>query len=78
MGVMLKLKLPPDLQNIEAVKKLDGLSDLDIDDHFGLIPVKPEQALYVVQVSGIDRVEERKRLCPVLIEVYGDQRIEEI
>ena len=76
MDVMLKLKLPPELQNFQAVQKLDGLADLSMDNHFGLVCIDPKQRLFVVRVCEIDRVDERKNICPHLVDTYGDQRIE--
>jgi hypothetical protein len=70
--IILKLKLPPALQHYSVVKKISGLSDLHMDDGFGLIPLDKSQNLFAVRVDDIDRVEERKKTCPELIEVFGE------
>jgi hypothetical protein len=78
MHVMLKLKLPPELQSYQAVQQLRGLNDLEMDEGFGLIQVDVKERLFVVRVREIDRVDERKKLCPYLVQTYGEQRIEGI
>jgi len=75
---MLKLKLTPELQNFQVVQQLRGLSDLEMDKNFGLVQVDLKQQLFVVRVRKVDRVDERKRLCPHLVQTYGEQRIEGI
>ena len=78
MNVLVKLKLPPELQSFHLVKRLQGLSDLEMDEDFGLVLVDPLRQIFVVRVRKIDRVEERKKQCPHLIQAYGDERIESI
>ena len=76
MTVMFKLRLPPELATFEAVRRLPGLKDLNLDPEFGIVAISPTESLYVVRTkNGIHDLETRRGLSSEIIEAYGDIRI---
>jgi hypothetical protein len=75
MAVMIKLRLPGPAMDFESVQTLPGLADLPLDPRFGLVPIRPRDALYVVRTDLMDDLDRRRRLSPEIIEAYGDVRI---
>jgi hypothetical protein len=75
MAVMIKLRLPGPTRDFESVQALPGLAGLPLDPGFGLVPIRPQDSLYVVRTEHMDDLDRRRRLSPEIIEAYGDVRI---
>lgn len=75
MAVMIKLRLPEPTRDFESVRALPGLAGLPLDPGFGLVPIRPQDSLYVVRTEQMDDLDRRRRLSPEIIEAYGDVRI---
>jgi hypothetical protein len=75
MATMIKLHLPSG-SSFGSVQHLPGLAALPLDETFGLLPIDPKNALYVVRTSeSIGDLAERQRLSPEILGVYGDVRV---
>lgn len=75
MATMIKLHLPAGF-SFGSVQDLPGLAGLALDETYGLLPIDPKNALYVVRTS--ERVgdwEQRQRLSPEILGVYGDVQV---
>ena len=76
MATMIKLQLPSAAFNFDSVQNLPGLAGLHLDAKFGLLPIDPKKSLYVVRTDEpVGDLDNRRRLSPEIIEVYGDVRI---
>jgi hypothetical protein len=78
MAVMIKLRLPEFLRDLNSVQALPGLSDLNLDKSFGLVPLSPRESLYAVRTDFVDDLDRRRELSPEILEAYGDVRISAI
>ncbi len=75
MATMIKLRLPAGGANLTAVQALPGLADLPLDAKFGVVPISPRESLYVVRTETVDKLDQRRRLSPEILDAYGDVRI---
>jgi hypothetical protein len=75
MAVMIKLHLPGGQATLSAVEGLPGLAGVKLDQRFGVVRIDPTNSLYVARTDTIDNVEERRKLSPEILGVYGDVRI---
>jgi hypothetical protein len=75
MATMIKLRLPPSLHDFASVQKLPGLAGLSLDVRFGLVPIKPDEGLFVVRAASVPDLDRRKKLSPEILGSYGDTRI---
>ncbi len=75
MAVMIKLKLPEQVHDVEKVQALPGLAGIEIDPEFGLVPIDPRESLYVVRAVSMDDLERRRSLSPEIVGAYGDVKI---
>lgn len=75
MATMIKLHLPAG-SSFGSVQQLPGLAALPLDETFGLLPIDPKNALYVVRTSeSVGDLEQRQQLSPEILGVYGDVRV---
>lgn len=75
MATMIKLHLPAG-SSFGSVQDLPGLVGLALDETFGLLPIDPKNALYVVRTSeSVGDLAQRQRLSPEILGVYGDVRV---
>ena len=75
MATMIKLHLPGG-SSFGSVQQLPGLAGLPLDEKFGLLPIDPKNALYVVRTSeGVGDLAQRQHLSPEILGVYGDVRV---
>lgn len=65
---LIKLKLSRSQATFEIVKRLKGIEGLELDESYGLALIDPIASLYVVRASFVDRIEERRRLSPEIVD----------
>ena len=75
MAAMIKLQLPDEAADFEAVKQLPGLQGVDLDGDNGLVCIHPRKQLFVVRAGSVSRLEERRLLSPEIVGGYGGIRI---
>ena len=75
MAAMIKLQLPDETADFEAVKQLPGLQDVELDHDYGLVCIHPRKQLFVVRAESVSRLEERRQLSPEIVGGYGEVRI---
>ena len=75
MVAMIKLQLPDETADFEAVQQLPGLQGVNLDCDYGLVCIHPRKQLFVVRAEAVSRLEERRELSPEIVGSYGDVRI---
>ncbi len=75
MAAMIKLQLPDEAADFEAVRRLPGLDGVDLDTDYGLVCIHPRKRLFVVRADSVSELEERQELSPEIVGGYGDVRI---
>jgi hypothetical protein len=74
MRCLITLQLSPPNNTLDYIRGLPGLSDLAIDESYGLVAISPKRGLYVVRVSG-DLDEAALSAVTEVRGVHGDVRI---
>jgi len=74
MSVMIKLRLDS-ATDFASLQRLPGLQGVILDSGFGLVCINPKDKLFVVRAKGLTDLEQRRKLSPEILEVYGDVSI---
>jgi hypothetical protein len=72
---MITLQLSADESNLEYVRGLPGINDLEIDEDYGLVLISPKRKLYTIRASGDVNSEKLISIQPKIKGVYGDSKI---
>jgi len=75
MSSLIVLSLSPDEANLNYVKNLPGLKELNIDDNYGLVLISPKRGLYAIRVNGEIDLEKLRAIQPKVKGVYPDTPI---
>ena len=75
---LLKLRLSPGEASMDVVRKLEGISDLSIDEDYGLICLSPKRRMYSIRVLGPIDQDQLKDKQPRVLGVFGEVKISTI
>jgi hypothetical protein len=73
-NVMITLQLEPEQASLEEVRRLLGLAEDEVDQHFGVVNINPSEHLYTILVDQ-EAAERVKDAGPVR-GVFSNPRIE--
>jgi hypothetical protein len=71
---MVTLELEPGQASLDEVRRLLGLSEHEVDQHFGVVNISPKEHLYTILVD--QEAAERLRGAEQVRGVYSNPRIE--
>ncbi|MCD4843739.1 MAG: hypothetical protein K8R25_04530 [Methanosarcinales archaeon] len=72
---LITLHLLPNENNIQFVKQLPGLREIEIDEDYGLILISPKRNLYVIHVSGDIDPDKLMSISHKVKGVYVDVKV---
>lgn len=74
MQQIITFQLSPPNNSLSYVQSLPAMSEVEIDESYGLVQISPKRQLYVVRVSGpID--QDSVLAIPEVKGIYGDVNI---
>lgn len=78
MKYLITLELLPNENELQAVKEMNGLKTLDIDESYGLVLISPKRNLYTIRVAGRVDADELMTQQSKVKGVYPDVRVSPI
>jgi hypothetical protein len=72
--VMVTLELEPEQASLDEVRRLLGLSEDELDAHFGVVNISPKEHLYTILAD--QEAAERIRGAEQVRGIYSNPRIE--